>query len=156
MKCFFTTSIILLCTLAAAAQLKPFDVLLLSPRLKQNARTIKREEKIELDVKAPDKAYYKIHKAITVFNDAAEEELNFFVYTDQFSSLNDASVAVYDAQGNKLHKYGKNDLSKQAVGDGLVPDGKLYYLSLTAASYPATIVTDYEIKYNGLLMCDGI
>ncbi len=137
--------------LQAAAQSGIYDASTIPGQLKKNANSVKREEKIELDVKATGKAFYKVHKVVTILNEAGNEDLNFYVYADQFHSLEEAFIGVYDSKGVALHKYSRSDLLKQAVGEGLVPEGKLYYLKIPVPSYPVTIATDYTIRFNGIL-----
>ena len=143
MKKYCTTMVLLIAVLHAGAQLKPFDASLISKDLIKHAGSVKREERIELDVRSTEKAYYKVHKVITIFNQEEIDELQFECYADQFHSLEDASIRLLDADGAVIHKYSKSDLNKMAYGGGLVPDGKLYFTQLKSSSYPVTMVTDY-------------
>lgn len=150
MKLLFSISI-LLSTLVASAQSINYSTLFIPAPLKKNAHSIKREENIEFTVKSIDKAYYKVHKVVTVLDEAGKDELQFVQYTDKFHSLEDVSIQVLDAMGKKIENYDRSDLGKQANISELVPDGKVYYLLIPVQSYPVTIQVDYEIKYNGIL-----
>ena len=48
------------------------------------------------------------------------------------------SVQVFDAAGKLQRKYSASDFNKQASGEGLVPDGKVYYLNTPVQDYPVT------------------
>ncbi len=152
MKKYCTTIALFITVLPINAQLKPFDASTVPQNLVQHAHSVKREERIELDIKSADKAYYKVHQVITVFNEAGKDELQFEWFTDQFRSLEAVSIHLLDARGATIHKYSKSDLNKMAYGEGLIPDGKVYFTALNAPSYPLTIVTDFEEKYNGILV----
>lgn len=128
-----------------------YDVALIPEALKKNAHSVKREERISLEIKAADKAYEKVHKVITVLSEAGKEVLLFYISTDKFISLEEVELELYNSKGKSLHKYSRSDLLKQANGEGLVPDGKVYYLDVPAPEYPVTLRVDYVLKYNGIL-----
>ncbi|MGC4103662.1 DUF3857 domain-containing protein [Ferruginibacter sp.] len=149
-KSFYTLLLFFIMT-GAFAQQPVYTAANISDAMKKNAYSVKREEHIEFEVKAIDKAYYRVHKVVTVLNEAGKEELFFYEFSDQFQSLNAFAIHLFDANGKSIRKYNSSDLTKQATGEGLVPDGKVYYLNTPAPSYPVTIQIDYELKYNGLL-----
>jgi Domain of Unknown Function with PDB structure (DUF3857) len=133
------------------AQSGNYDVAAITEAMKKNAYSVKREERIEFEVKAIDKAYYKVHKVITVLSEAGKDEFLFYEFSDKFHSLEEVSIQIFDSKGKSVKKYSKSDLTKQATGEGLVPDGKVYYINPPVAGYPATIKIDYELKFNGTL-----
>ena len=133
------------------AQLPVSALLPVAENLRQHANSIKREEDIVFEIKAHDKAYYKVHKLVTVLNESAKDELQFDCYADKFHSLEEATITLYDSYGKQVKKYHKKDLIFFNYGEGLVSDGKYYFLNIPASNYPVHIQMDYEIKYNGLL-----
>ena len=100
---------------------------------------------------AIDKAVYKVHSVITVLDENGKDELGFQQFSDPFQSLGNVSIQLFDARGVSLQKYKKSNLAKQVAGSGLVPDGNLYYIRFPVASYPITMLVDYEVRFNGLL-----
>ncbi len=118
--------------------------------LKKNAHSIKREENISLEIKSASRINYKVHRLVTVLDEAAAEELVFMEFTDQFVSLEDATIKVYNTSGALINSYGKKEMIHQLAGEGLVPDGKLHYLKVNPAAYPISIQVDYVLKFNGL------
>ena len=134
-----------------AAQLSLAALLPVNDSLKKNAHSIKREETIVFEIKAVDKAYYQVHKLVTVLDESAKKELYFIEYADKFHLLQEASVILYNASGVQIKKYSKKDMINFNAGEGLVSDGKIYLLDIPTSSYPVHIQMDYEIKYNGLL-----
>lgn len=140
---------IICCT--SSAQQHKFSVSLIPEALKKNTHSVKREERIEFNVKAIDRASYTVHRVITILDEGGKEELEFVQYADKFHSLEDASIHVLDANGVTIKKYDRSDLSRIANTSDLVPNGKFYYMTIPVSSYPVTIQMDYEIKYNGIL-----
>lgn len=148
---FYFTLAFIFTVITLFAQTGNYDVATITEAMKKNAYSVKREERIEFEVKAIDKAYYKVHKVITVLNEAGKDEFLFYEFSDKFHSLEEVSIQIFDSKGKSVKKYSKSDLTKQATGEGLVPDGKVYYINTPVAEYPATIKIDYELKFNGTL-----
>ena len=147
--CFTLTAVLV--TLLSVAQTGNYDIASIPEVMKKNAFSVKRDERIEFEVKSIDKAYYKVHKVVSILSEAGKDELFFYETTDKFQSLEDVAIQVFDSKGKPVHKYSKSDLTKQATGEGLVPDGKVYYINTPVPDFPVTIQIDYEIKYNGQL-----
>ena len=121
------------------------------PRLKENAHSIKREEKINFEVSDIDAAKLTVHQVFTVLDAQGESVLFFYESSSAFRKLNDAEIKVYDANGKFINKYKLKEIHAEAMGEGLVEDGKYYYFRVAAPSYPITVQYDYEIKYKGTL-----
>ncbi len=133
------------------AQPGNFSIAAITDSMKKNANSVLREERLEFEVRSVDKAYYNIHKVITILNEAGKSELFFYEFSDKFRSLEDVSIESFDSHNGTRRKFTKSDLTKQSTGEGLVPDGNIYYLDIPVTGYPVTIITDYTIKMNGLL-----
>ena len=95
--------------------------------LKENAHSIKREEKINFDVSDIDAAKLSVHQVITVLDAQGEDELYFYEYSSAFRKLNDAEIKVYDANGKFVNKYKLKEMHAESMGEGLVEDGKIYF-----------------------------
>jgi hypothetical protein len=147
---YIINAVILTCPFISNAQLPPAALVPIPEQLKKNANIVTREEKIVLEIKSPGKAYYNVHSIKTILNDAGKDENEFYVYTHKFVSLESVEIKIYDAAGNAIQKISKKDLISQSAGEGLVPDGKVYYAGIPATTYPLTVQTDYELKFSGL------
>lgn len=148
----FICTLALVCIMSQViAQSGNFPVAFIPDSMKKNASSVLRDERIEFEVKSIDKASYNIHKVITVLNESGKDQLLFYEFSDKFHSLEDVSIEAYDLKNGTKRKYSKSDLTKQSTGEGLVPDGKVYYLEIPTTGYPVTISIDYKIKMNGLL-----
>jgi hypothetical protein len=136
---------------AADAQSKLFDASTIPQELKKNASSVKREERIEFEVKSISRAVYKIHRVITVLNEDGKDRLIFQEFSDRFISLGSVSIQLLDSKCATLQKAKRSDLGKQAEGEDLVDDGYIYYKQFSTSSYPVTIEIDYELEFTGLL-----
>ncbi len=151
MKAFITIIILTFVIPCCYGQNAVYDAASIPEQLTKNAYSVKREERINFDVKAINKASYKVHKVITVLNEKGKDELEFHEFTDKFVSLESVQIQLFNSSGTVIRKYKKSDLTVQSSGEGLVPDGKVYYIEFPAPAYPLTIQIDYELKLNGLL-----
>ncbi|HMK05802.1 MAG TPA: DUF3857 domain-containing protein [Ferruginibacter sp.] len=149
-KCFASLFFFMLCTYAHA-QHKTYSALSVPGELKKNAHSVVRDELIAFEVRSPDKAFYNVHKVITILNEAGKDELYFTFGSDKFRSVEDISIAVLDGMGLVKNTYSKADFGKQSNLQDLVPDGKIYFLEIPSNSYPLSLVIDFKIKFNGLL-----
>ena len=151
MKRILATIIMMVEIVVGHAQTNIYNAATIPDNLKKNAYSVKRAESIWFEVKAINKASYRVHKVVTILDENGKDELVFHEFTDKFMSLEGVAIELFDSKGTSLKKYKRSDLSVQAAGEGLVPDGKVYFIELPAPSYPITIQIDYELKFTGLL-----
>ncbi len=151
MKMFSITVIVNLLAFQATCQTNVLDASTLSAELKKNAHNVKREEKINFEVKDIDEAKLTTHQVFTVLDAEGEDALYFYEYSYAFKKLVDAEIKVYDAHGKFVNKYKMKEMHAESAGEGLVEDGKLYYFRVAAPSFPITVQYDSEVKYKGTL-----
>lgn len=137
--------------IAAFSQVNVLDASTIPASLKENAHSVKREEKIDFEVYDIDAAKLTVHQVYTVLDAQGEDALFFAEPSDEFQKLEDAEIKVYDANGKFVNKYKLKEMHAEAVGEGLVEDGKVYFFRVAAPSYPITVQYDYEVKYKGTL-----
>ncbi len=136
---------------ACFAQTNIYNASTIPAALKENAHSIKREEKINFEVKDIDYARLSIHEVYTILDAEGEYILYFKEYSDEFKKLEDAEIKVFDANGKQVNRYKMKEMKSVATGDGLVVDGKVYFFQVAAPSYPVTVQFDYQFKYKGTL-----
>ncbi|MFT3680590.1 MAG: DUF3857 domain-containing protein [Ferruginibacter sp.] len=119
--------------------------------LKKGAAVITHEADINFEVTDIDRAYLTVHRIFTVMNVSGKKALEFYSYSNASRSLSSADIKVFDSLGKQIAKYNEKDMSSSAVGEGLVPDGKLTYFEAGSKSYPVTVELKYEIKFKGTL-----
>jgi hypothetical protein len=133
------------------AQIVSYDLATVPETVKKGADVIKRYEDILFEVTDIDKAFLKVQQVYTVLNADGKNILTFHEYTSKFRALGDVDIKVFDSLGKQLMRYKKKDLSSIAMGDGLIDDGKTYYLTIPASGYPITVSYEYEVRYKGTL-----
>ncbi len=119
--------------------------------LLKDAHTVKRFEKVEMDINGPDRIGMHSREVVTIMNEKGSNELVFYMYTSRSLSLDDVDIRLYNKSGLLIEKYKKKDLSSQAAGSGLVEDGTIYFIKLSTASYPVTIEKDYTVHFRGVI-----
>lgn len=152
MKQIITGLLALSMPVALFSQVNIYDARTLPEDLVKKASSIKRDEKLEFNIRNFEDASYKVHRVITVLNKSAEEELYFSAYSDEFRKLEDAQIKVYNATGKMLNEYKKREMRTFSIGDGLVRDGQVTLFQVAAPSYPITVQYDYTVHYKGTLI----
>lgn len=117
--------------------------------LKKNANYVTRYYHTETDVKGPEKASVKFHIIKTLLNEKAEKEAWLMLGYDKMINVNSPTMVVYDATGNQLKRYKKNDMYDRSAIDGvsLVSDDRVLLLRHTVVTYPVTVEISYEYNY---------
>lgn len=128
-----------------------YSALNIPDSMRKNADVVLRDEYIKLTLKSASSGKFEVHDIITVLNEQGKEYLFFSSFSDKFSSLDDASISVYDAMGNKKNTYSKREMVSLNYGEGLVPEGKVTYFDVNAPSFPITVDISYTIKYKGII-----
>ena len=95
----------LFCLLAAPciSQTNIYNASTIPEALKENAHSVKREEKINFEVKDIDYARLSVHQVFTVLDAEAEDVLFFMQPSDEFRKLEDAEVKVFSANGKEMN-----------------------------------------------------
>lgn len=151
MKKLIITTITNFLIVAGFSQSNVLDASTIPSALKENAHSIKREEKITFEVYDITSAKLTVHQVFTVFDAQGEDVLYFYEYSTAFRKLEDAEIKVYDANGKFINKYKLKEMHAEAAGEEFVEDGKNYFFRVAAPAYPITVEYDYEIKYKGTL-----
>lgn len=133
------------------AQSGIYDISLIPENIKKNANRVTREENILLEVSDIDRAVLTVHKVVTVLNEKGKTGLVFEMISDKFCSLSDVEIRVMDIRGKVSQKLKQRDVVSLPVGDGLIDDSKINYLTVNTGTYPVTVQFDYEIKFRGIL-----
>ncbi len=125
--------------------------------LKKDANAVVRYSYTDITIKAPGRANIKKHNIITILNEKAEGEAVMVLgYDKKFTSINNAELLVYDADGKLLKKYRKGDMYDRAAIDGIsiLTDDRILAMQHTIAKYPITIEEITEQTKNSYLGLD--
>jgi hypothetical protein len=133
------------------AQVTSYDLSAIPDVVKKDADVVKRYEDILFEVTDIDRAVMKVHQLYTILNEDGKYMLNFHQYTSKFTVLGDVDIKVFDAGGKQVLRYKKKDLASIAIGEGLIDDGKTYYVTLPASTYPVTVEYEYELRFKGTI-----
>lgn len=150
-RTFIFSTFFVLLAIASKAQVGKYNVLSIPDSLRKNAEAVVREDNVVYNVKDISTATMRAHYVITILNEKDSRDLIFVAGSDKFQYLDDASITVYDATGNKIKTYTKKDMQTSSFGEGLVEDGKTTYFRVSAPSYPITIEQDYTVKHKSIL-----
>src|SRR5665647_2784041 len=135
MKTFLISEMVYLITPACFSQINILDASTLAAALKENAHSVKREEKINFEVKDIDAAKLSVHQVYTVLDAEGEDVLYFTQYSDEFRKLEDAEIKVFDAAGKTVNKSRTTHLYSQATSDGHKVQYKVIYFRGAAPTY---------------------
>lgn len=150
MRQFLTITLLaLLAALPGAAQ--PYSLASVPSEWKEKANVIVHQDETVVEITGIDQERVFEHSAYTVLGEEGRDYLFFSEYTDDAISLEEVEIKVYDANGKQTNKYKKKDLTQQAYGEGLVPDGFVNYLRIPVYTYPVTIEIRTEKKIKSTL-----
>ncbi|TDQ22735.1 DUF3857 domain-containing protein [Tenacibaculum caenipelagi] len=116
--------------------------------LTENANAVVRLNELVITVEAVDQLTIKQKRIVTVLNKLGKTHINAYKHYDGDTKITKLSAIVYDAFGNKIKKYSKNDFQDVSAIDGgtLYSDSRVKFLEHTPTAYPYTIVFETEEK----------
>jgi hypothetical protein len=94
-----------------------------------------------------------IHFALTILSDRGDENADFVLSYDQFSTIGNIECIIYNEAGEKVRKIKNSEIMDYAAFDGysLFNDNRIKHFSALNPTYPYTIELEYEINYNGFI-----
>src|SRR5215510_2764856 len=107
MKNIFCFVVLSLLTVVVWGQTISYDLSAIPDSIKKKADVVVQFEKQVFSVEDIDKASLYVHKIYTVTNEDGKHELDFFVATSKFISLDNAELKVFDALGRLVLKHKK-------------------------------------------------
>jgi hypothetical protein len=141
---------------ALSAKTTRYETSLIPDSLLKNANVVIRLDSTVYSISGPGKAVLKKHKVLTVLNRHGDSYANVYVVYDRNSKVNSISGEILNANGERLRKIKRSEISDNSlVGNyTLFQDDR--YLSFEALNhtYPYTIIFDYEISYDGMVSID--
>ena len=120
--------------------------------LLENANAVVRQQNIEFNVQAPDRAVYKERRVITIFNDKTHYD-KLVVNYDPSQKLGYISGRIYDAAGNFVRKISKKEIKDESAisSFSIYEDNRIRYVDVDNMDYPYTVEFEYEMSYKELL-----
>ncbi|CAM1367952.1 Transglutaminase-like superfamily protein [Tenacibaculum sediminilitoris] len=138
--------VILLCTNIFSQEKQNLSSLFISKELKENANAIIRLNEVVINVEAVDKLIVRQKRIVTVFNKLGKVHIKAYKGYDNDTKITKLKATIYDAFGEKIKKYSKNDFKDVSAIDGntLYSDSRVKFLEHTPTSYPYTVVFESE------------
>jgi hypothetical protein len=122
--------------------------------LKEDANSVMRYDKEDVEVKGPGKAVLKCHTIVTILNEKGDNEAEITLpYNRKFATVSSFEMLIYDAAGVQIKKYHKSDMYDHTAlsGEILVSDDRMMSIGHTIANYPETVEIIYELDVNSLI-----
>lgn len=140
--------VLMLCGTIFSQEKQKLSSLSIPKELKKNANAIIRLNKIIIDVEAIDRLVVKQQRIVTVLNKLGKKHIDAYKHYNNDTRITKLSAVIYDASGNKVKKYSKNDFQDVSAIDGgtLYSDSRVKFLEHTPTSYPYTVVFESEEK----------
>ena len=139
-------------TISAKAQNK-YDVNRIHPDLLNNANAVIRMDDTNFEVKSAGRATEKIHYAVTILNNKADEYASFYSVYDKLMSVAHLKVVVYNSKGDKIRDFNKGDFKDRSlISDfSVYEDNRVKTLDVYETTYPYTVEFTATKEYNGIL-----
>ncbi|CAM1351152.1 DUF3857 domain-containing protein [Tenacibaculum crassostreae] len=136
----------LLCTQLYSQKNINLSSLFIPQELKEDANAVVRLNHITVNIEAVNKQTIHKKRIVTVLNKLGNTHVDAYAHYNDDTRVTKLTAVIYDALGNKIKKYAKNDfLDVSAVDDvSLYSDSRVKYLEHTPTSYPYTVVFESE------------
>ncbi|MBX2821487.1 MAG: DUF3857 domain-containing protein [Rhodothermaceae bacterium] len=108
------------------------------------------------DVKNIGKATLTVHRAVTILNEGARDEGEFYVVYDKLRTLKKIEGVVRNAKGKVVRKLDKEDMDDYSAVSGfsLYEDNRVRVAGLYHNEYPYTVEYTIVLDLDGLLFWD--
>lgn len=150
-NCLFFLCIITLFSWEAKAQEK-LELSQIADSLKAGAYSVVRENNLEFVCESEVSGMHKEKLVLTVLNANGADAANFIYSADKFRELVKFGGAIYDASGNLIRKVKLADLEATEYSAELASDSKTYYYDCSVASYPYTVVYEWEVRFKNAIV----
>jgi hypothetical protein len=121
--------------------------------LRENARSVVRNEEIVFEIGSINSAVLKVTYAISVLNKNGLDDAEFNEYYDKFRKISAIKGRVYDENGEMVKRLSGDDIVDHSAisGYSIYDDNRIKYIDPKYRTLPFTVEYTYEISYDGLL-----
>jgi hypothetical protein len=118
--------------------------------LKENARSVIRQDQEEFEVKSTNNAVFRITYAITVLNKNGIDDAIFTQSYDKFRKVSSISGKVYDENGEMVKRIPSDEILDHSAisGYSIYDDSRIKYIDPKYRTIPFTVEYTYEITFN--------
>lgn len=120
--------------------------------LKENARSVVRNEEIILEVKSLSNATVNVTYAITILNKNGLEDAYFHEFYDKFTKLSGIKGRVFDEYGEQIKRIPSDDILDYSAisGYSTYEDNRIKYIDPKVRNFPFTVEYSYQRSFDGL------
>jgi hypothetical protein len=120
--------------------------------LKENARSVVRNEEIVLNVKSISKATVNVTYAITILNKNGLVDADFTEVYDKFSKISEIRGRIFDENGEQIKKIPRDEILDYSAisGFSIYESNRVKYIDPKFRNFPFTIEYTYEKSWDGL------
>ena len=121
--------------------------------LKENARSVIRNEEIVFELSSISSAVQKVTYAITILNKNGIDDAYFTQYYDKFTHISDIRARVYDENGEQIKRIPADAIIDHSAisGFSIYEDNRVKFIDPKVRTIPFTVEYSYEISYHGLM-----
>lgn len=126
------------------------SALSISKELTENANSVVRDQKLEIDISSLNQMQIKKKKIISVLNSKGLNNVDAVEYYDKSTKVKLIEATIYNSYGEEIKKIKRKDFQDRSVVDGfsVLTDGRILYLDYTPIAYPFTIVYESIVESN--------
>ncbi len=148
----FLIAVFLIISSSVSAKEIKYNVADIPKTLRENARSVVRNQEIVLNIKSISKATVNVTYAITVLNKNGLKDAYFQEFYDKFSKISGVKGRVFDENGVQIKKIpGDEILDYSAIsGFSIYEDNRVKYIDPKIRNFPFTVEYSYEESWDGL------
>ena len=134
-------------TFLSAKELK-YPVNAIPATLKENAHTVMRLYKQELEIKSEKSATVSVTEVRTILNKNGEYNVNFMELYDPMNKIINLKGKVYDSTGKQVRSFGSEDVIDRSYisNSSMYDDNRVKIIDSKYLTYPFTVEYMYEIE----------
>lgn len=116
--------------------------------LKENAHTVMRVHKYELEIKSEKQALATITEVRTILNKNGEQNADFMEMYSPMNKIVNLKGKVYDAAGKQVRNFGADDIIDRSYisGSSIYDDSRLKIIDAKYLTYPFTVEYTYQVE----------
>jgi len=145
-RIFCSLILLSLCIIVAAKELM-YPVSEIPAALLQNAQTVMRVYKQEVEIKSEKSAVVSVTEVRTILNKNGEDDAYFSETYDPMNKISNVKGKVYNELGKQIKSLGGDDVVDHSAisGFSLYEDNRVKYIDPKNLTYPFTVEYTYDI-----------
>ena len=120
----------------------------INPVLLENANTVIRYEKMEIDIPSISKSVLR-HKVVATLLNEKSDANELTIYYNSFNRVGKIKGKIYDASGRLVRTLEKSEIKDESAVQGfsLYEDSRVTYVEVNYSDYPYTVEFEYKKTY---------